>query len=130
MVADSAVSDGDRVWTARKVWRIGDELVGIAGDYTECLQLIQWYRSAMPDPPPRLKSAHLLVLSKRGLVSMDHSMTPQEVRGGREAIGSGAKAAMSAYEALGWTDPKRAVQIVCKHDAASRPPVRVYYLKT
>jgi hypothetical protein len=37
-------------------------------------------------------------------------------------------AALAAYEALGFTDPKRAVQIVCRHDLNSRAPVRVYRL--
>ena len=49
---------------------------------------------------------------------------------GIEAIGSGGKAAICAYEALALTDPVHAVRIVCKHDAGSRAPVRVYRLKT
>ena len=55
-------------------------------------------------------------------------LQPTRLASGREAIGTGGKAAMCAYEALWFTDPRRAVSIVCKHDAASRTPVRVYRL--
>ena len=129
MVADSALSDGDRQWAGRKVWRVKDELVGVAGNWSECLQIFQWYKGGMRTTAPRFKNVSMLVLSPRGLVVMDQDLVPQAVESGREAIGSGAKAAMCAYEALAWKDPRKAVQIVCRHDAGSRAPVRVYSLK-
>ncbi len=129
MVADSNISDGDRKWARQKVFRAGPELIGLAGIWTECLQLRDWYMGGSEGKPPKLSNASMLILSREGLVLVDQELVPQRVESGREAIGSGAKAAMCAYEALGWKDPRRAVQIVCRHDAASRAPVRAYNLK-
>lgn len=126
MVADSNVTDADRVWTGRKVWRIGDALIGLSGDVSEAVKFLQWWKGK--GPFPTMNESHALVLSPKGLEFYDVTMTPTKIVSGREAIGGGAKAAMCAFEALGWTDPKRAVQIVCKHDAGSRGPVRVYRL--
>jgi ATP-dependent protease HslVU (ClpYQ) peptidase subunit len=128
MVADSAVSDGDRVWTGRKVRRIRGALIGMAGNESEEDGFLRWYRAGM-DGPISLNTLSALILDATGLYLFDHNYAlPMKLEAGREAIGSGAKAAMCAYEALCFTDPKRAVQIVCKHDADSRGPVRVYKL--
>jgi precorrin-6B methylase 1 len=78
---------------------------------------------------PDFSNSYCLMLSESGLFIYDKSTMPQKVARGIEAIGTGAKAAMCAYEAMGYADPKRAVAIVCKHDSGSRTPVRVYRLK-
>lgn len=130
MVADSNISDDDRKWTGRKVFRGPGVLMGLAGVWHECLQLRDWYMGGMVSAPPRLTNVSALILAHDGLFFVDEKLVPQRIESGREAIGSGAKAAICAYEALGWKDPKKAVQIVCRHDAASRAPVRVYKLKS
>lgn len=129
VVADSGISDGDRQWVGRKVWRIGGALVAIAGNLDECQGFLAWYRGGMEEKPPPMANASAMAMTEQGIVYFSGSAVPLVVESGREAIGSGAKAAMCAYEALGWQDPKRAVQIVCRHDARSRAPVRVYQLK-
>lgn len=108
------------------MWRINGALVGLAGDIAEGVKFLQWWRGK--GEFPTMNESHALVLSAKGLEFYDVTMTPTMISSGREAIGGGAKAAMCAFEALGWKDPKRAVQIVCKHDAGSRGPVRVYRL--
>jgi hypothetical protein len=71
-----------------------------------------------------------LILSPGKLELFDSNYErPVLIPKGRDAIGTGAKAAMCAWEAMGWKDPKRAVQIVCKHDVGSLGPVRVYRLR-
>ena len=54
--------------------------------------------------------------------------TLTRVPSGREAIGSGGKGAICAFEALGFLDAAKAVRIACTHDSGSRPPVRTYHL--
>ena len=128
MVADSSVSDDDRVWAGRKVWRVRGALIGMAGTDSERLAFLAWYRGGMLSPV-KLGESSALILSRKGLFVIDANyVEPQRVESGREAIGTGAKAAMCAYEALDFTDPRRAVRIVCKHDAGSRGPVRRYAL--
>jgi hypothetical protein len=128
MVADSSISNDDRVWSGKKVWRVRDALVGMAGQDNDRIAFLDWYRAGM-NGPVAIGEASALILTPRGLFFMDANYAaPQRVEHGREAVGTGDKAAMCAYEALGWQDPARAVRIVCKHDSASRSPVRTYHL--
>lgn len=128
MVSDSSVSDGDRVWIGRKVFRWRGNLIGFAGDVNESELFMAWFKRGCADKPPKFTGSQALVLSDKGLTSFNISCVPERVKGGIETIGSGAKAAMCVYEALGFTDPVGAVALVCKHDAGSRKPVRTYKL--
>lgn len=128
MVSDSSISDGDRVWGGKKVWRVKRTLVGLAGEDAQIQSFLAWYRGGMKTKLD-MGTASALILRPDGLFFMDANYTePTRLALGREAIGTGGKSAMCAYEALGFTDPKLAVRIVCKHDAASRAPVRSYSL--
>ena len=128
MVADSGISDGDRVWRGRKVFRHRGALIGLAGDVNEGELFLAWWKSGTADKPPRFSNSQALVLCPQGLRSFNAACVAERIAGGVEAVGSGAKAAICAYEALAWTDPVRAVKIVCRHDSGSRAPVRVYRL--
>lgn len=126
LVADSMISDGDRRYAGKKVFRWRGALIGMAGDVGTFADALSWLKGELAAPPTGVSA---LLLTHAGLEVWDHNAPhPVRVPAGREAIGSGAKAAMCAYEALGWTDPRRAVRIVCKHDAGSLGPVRVYRL--
>lgn len=128
MVCDSNITDEDRVWVGKKVWRIGGTLIGMAGTDADRTAFLKWYRAGMKGPV-NFGGSSALILTRVGLFLFDANYTtPQKIERGREAIGLGGKAAMCAYEALGFNDPRRAVKIVCKHDASSRGPVRVYRL--
>lgn len=128
MVADSSITDADRVWAGRKVWRVRGALVGMAGDDSDRLAFLEWYRGGMVGPA-KMGESSALILNARGLYLIDANYTaPQRLESGREAIGTGGKAAICVYEALRFTDPRKAVRIVCKHDANSRGPVRSYTL--
>ena len=125
IVADSRVSDGDRVWSDRKVFRYQEKLYGFAGQVSEMFAFMTWIKGG---PEVEFENSSCLMLSTSGLFIYDNSLTPQKVRRGIESIGSGAKAAMCAYKALGFSDPAKAVRIVCKHDSSSSTPVRVHKL--
>lgn len=127
MVSDSSVSDDNRVWSERKVRRWRGKLVGFAGDVDEATMFFEWIRRG--GKLPKFAHSDALVLSDEGLFHYCKSTVPLKVERGIEAIGTGAKAAMCAYEALAFTDPVRAVKIVCRHDSGSRTPVRTYRLK-
>lgn len=129
MVTDSSVSDGDRVWKARKVFRHKGALIGFAGDVNEGIGFLAWWKSGQKDKPPKFKETSALVLTDDRLMLYTNSLTGELIPSGIEAIGSGAKAAICAYEATGQIDPVRVVQIVCKHDSSSRAPARAYQLR-
>lgn len=127
MLADSSISDDDRVWLDRKVYRVKGCLIGFAGDYEEGRMFLDWIKGKRDKP--KCKELTALMLNHEGLFVFegDH-MEPRKVTRGIEAIGTGAKAVICAYEALGFSDPRKALRIVCKHDAGSRPPIRTYTL--
>lgn len=126
IVSDSSATDDDRVWSERKVFRYKGALYGFAGNVDDRIAFMEWIKGDGPVPN---FTGSCLMLSDAGLFLYDTSTMPQKVARGIEAIGTGAKAAMCAYEALAFTDPKRAVAIVCRHDSGSRTPVRTYRLK-
>ena len=129
MVADTAASDGDRQWPgARKVWRVRGALLGFAGPYEEIEAFLAWWRDGAQGHGPKFAGGYALVMSSAGLVLFAGSTSPMAVESGRDAIGTGGKGAMCAYDALGWTNPRLAVQIACRYDASSRAPVRSYRL--
>lgn len=130
MVADSNMTDGDRQWRVKKVHRIHGALIGLAGETLKGGYFLDWYRDGMKAPPDfDFTDCAALVLDAYGLWMFDENCsTITRVPDGREAIGTGSTAAICAHEALGFANPKRAVQIVCRHDNGSRPPVRTYRL--
>jgi ATP-dependent protease HslVU (ClpYQ) peptidase subunit len=128
MVSDSAAGDGDRVWTVRKVWKLNGLLIGMAGSVAEHPDFLQWVRTGCSGRAPRFKSSAALVMSADELLYFSGGCEPMQVPSGIEAIGSGGKAAMCVYDALGFEDPAQVVRIVCKHDAGSRGPVKTYKL--
>jgi hypothetical protein len=127
IVSDSNAQDDDRTWSERKVFRYKGALYGFAGHTNERVEFMEWIKG--DGAAPTFSYSSCLMLSDAGLFLYLNNTMPQRVDRGIEAIGTGAKAAMCAYEALEFTDPARAVKIVCKHDSGSRAPVRVYRLK-
>lgn len=128
VVSDSAVNDGDRQWVGRKVWRHRGSLLAFSGDMDEAIQFLEWFKGGCASRGPRFNNSQALVMNAQGLHHYAHSLIPMNVPRGIEAIGTGAKAAICTYEALGWQDPIQAVKIVCRHDLNSRKPVRCYRL--
>lgn len=126
MLSDSSISDGDRVWIGRKVVRCSGELFGFSGDCDEAVQFMAWWKSGQSSKLPHFRNSCCLRLSPTGLFHYDHGITPQKVPSGIESIGTGAKAAIAAYDALGFTNPRRVLALACKYDANSRAPVRIY----
>jgi hypothetical protein len=131
MVSDSNETDGDRTWSTKKVHRVNGALIGLAGVlHIDGDHFLDWYRAGMVAPPEfDFEESTALILDHDGLWLFDSNcITIVRVTSGREAIGTGGKGAICAYEALGWTDPAKAVRIACRHDGGSRPPVRTYKL--
>lgn len=128
MVSDSQVSDSDRKWSQRKVFRVRGMLIGYSGPVVQAQQFLDWYRKGCADKPPKLDQCEVLVMSLDGLLHYQGGHLPIPVPAGREAIGSGAKAAMVGYQLMGWKDARKVVRTVCEHDIGSRAPVRVYHL--
>lgn len=126
IVTDSSIGDGDRVWSDRKVFRHKGALFAFAGHVAERTAFMVWLKTGAQGKPPPFTNSQALMMTRDGLFLYDYTKIMQPVRNGIDAIGTGAKAAMCAYEALGWDDTVKAVRIVCRHDSDSRGPVRIY----
>lgn len=129
IVSDSSISDDDRVWTGKKVFRHKSALFAFAGQISEHVAFMLWLKQGQKGRPPLFSHSRALMMNSNGLFMYDDSHILLPIRSGIDAIGTGDKAVMCAYEALGFTDPVRAVKIVCKHDAKSRTPIKTYKLK-
>lgn len=128
MVSDSNICADDRVWKGRKVWRVRGVLLGFSGNIDESSGFIEWWRDGCRGRVSHFANSECLALSLGQLLHFIGHNPPSLVKTGIESIGSGAKAAICTYEALGYQNPRRAVTIVCRNDNGSRPPVRVYSL--
>lgn len=130
MCADSNMTDSDRVWRERKVYRLRGALVGTAGDVIAGEAFRHWWSKDWQSPPDfDFSESSALVLDDSGLYVFDAStLGLRKVDSGREAIGSGGKVAIAVYDALGWKEPAKSVRIACRYDAGCRTPVRTYKL--
>lgn len=128
MASDSNISADDRVWCGRKVWRVNGALLGFSGNIDESSDFIAWWRGGCHGRHSHFTNSECLALLPGMLLHFIGANPPSTVKTGIEAIGSGGKAAVCTYEALGYQNPRRAVAIVCRNDSGSRPPVRVYKL--
>lgn len=129
MVCDSKVTHGDTAYHGLKVFRIKGALVGTAGDTSELGQFIEWFKKgAKPGSAPKIEnpSFDVLVLDKSGLRIYSGSFHADPVTDQHYAIGTGAYAALAAIH-CGKT-PEEAVEIACRIDVNSGPPVQTHML--
>ena len=128
MVCDSRVTCGGEWWcTDDKVLRIGDELVGFAGDSAESDRWLSWYRAGKNGPMPKIANCSGLLLGKAGvtIVTSDGGFVP--VQRGFMGMGSGGTCAVAAF--MAGADAETAVHIACQVDSGSGGEVIVHRLK-
>lgn len=135
---------GATVNTCEKLFRkrVGrdDYILGTAGGSYLGMIFVDWFPGikACQQPesggklPEILRDAHLeedfdvLIVSRRGIYTVNHLCRPILCLDAFVAIGSGRKAALGAMHA--GSTAKRAVEIACKVDPYSAPPVRTMRL--
>lgn len=123
MAGDSLVDDGGIRAKTTKIFRVKNDLVGLAGSLGEGLEWIEWYGSDTDDDPPTLANTNIIILKKGGQIyTIDPTGFPIKASEKFYAIGSGAPAAMGAMYA-GKT-PTEAVKIACKVCISTGLPVK------
>lgn len=137
MAADSCVSieteaGGARKFKCEKLFRktIGkgrakrQVIMGLSGESSPGLLYLDWYGSDK-DPPTQLIDGQAdfsaLILTVDGLFEADAYCRPERIIEPFYAIGSGAKAALGAMHA--GASARRAVEIACRIDPFSSPPI-------
>jgi 20S proteasome alpha/beta subunit len=126
MACDSRMAVADRYYVCDdKVIRIGDCLVGAAGDSGDIAQFMAWIKDR--GEMPKLEDIDALVLDNKGLWHYTNDCYGTRVVGGCWASGTGGQAAHAAM--LCGKTAEEAVKIAIKCDINSGGPVRVYNLK-
>jgi ATP-dependent protease HslVU (ClpYQ) peptidase subunit len=123
MACDSQWSDGAEKGTTRKVYRIGGELIGFAGDWDLILRAKDWFKKGKKGTPPKGEVSALVLNGKITTWEPENGFMDQ---GNQFAIGTGGAAARAAM--MAGSDVKTAVKIACRIDAMSGGPVRAYKL--
>ncbi len=122
MAADGRTT-GMFIGTHEKIFEIGGSLFGIAGVTTKAMKVIDWLASGCPDnsKPDTDEDFAILQLSDEGIWFWDAALRPIKFGTPYAAIGSGADYALGAM--LAGKSPKQAVEIACRLDESSGPPV-------
>ena len=127
MVADSMTGTGEQWWSdPDKVIRIGDELIGFAGNAAEGDRWLAWYKAGQNGPMPKVPGATALILSSAGLRILDCTGSYVQIARGFMGIGTGGVAATAAY--MAGTDAETAVYIATQIDPNSGGDVVVHQL--
>lgn len=127
MVSDSKTTHGDSWFPATKIYRINDELIGIAGACVDEQKWMKWHCEGRTKPIPKLDSFAALILRKTGLFVVDATGVEMLIERGFHATGSGGTAALAVM--LAGHPAKKAVEIACQIDASSGGDICVQRLK-
>lgn len=129
MACDSMTSTGDAWWPSTKVYRVGDALIGGAGEVAAIRSFVQWYADGQRTPKPKIADTFCaLELSKDGVFYWAANLQPSLIERGFHAIGSGGNAALGAM--LAGANVKRAVEIATQVDTGSGGEVVLHKLKS
>jgi hypothetical protein len=116
----------------RKIWRVGEGLVGMAGDVGAMLMFLKWLKTSGGDddwPAFRGRVMHALVVSPTGKIQLFESGGPEPCSTNDTycAIGSASDIALGALYA--GASARAAVRAAIKHHAQCKPPIRSYKLR-
>lgn len=95
MAADSMVTDGHTSIYALKIWRVEDGLLGVAGQYDQCILFKNWLQGRCSDAPD-MEDVDALYCDGKDIICWSGSIVPMFVQDKFTAIGSGATAALGA----------------------------------
>lgn len=127
MACDSRVQIDGQWWPGTKIYRVGDMLIGGAGDTAAINKAIEWLRKGRKGPPPKQPDEFcLLSLGPGGVRYWSHKLDSEPVDRGFHAIGSGGNAALGAM--LHGASAKEAVEIAREVDTATGGDVVVIAL--
>jgi ATP-dependent protease HslVU (ClpYQ) peptidase subunit len=130
MAADSRCTvgsegGGDRVFRCEKLFHRHGALIGTAGESGSGLIFVDWYGSGDDAPSELIDGGaefDCIVVDVKGAIWLfDRWCKGERVLEPFWAVGSGAKAALGAMHA--GASAKRAVEIACKIDPWSAPPI-------
>lgn len=127
MVCDSRYTSDTEWFPMTKVFRVGDELIGLAGSVRDATSWLRWYVEGKKGQRPKGDGFSALILRKDGLYAVSSDAFEMLIERGYYGIGSGGGIAVGAF--MAGATVKKAVEIACKVDANSGGTVIVHKLK-
>lgn len=129
MASDSMLSgDCGPSYSAVKIYRLKDALLGVAGVFASCVEFVNWLKAGGDrEKLPEMEGVCALKLTPKGIWFYDECATPYAVRDKFAALGSGEQAALAALH-LGLS-PKDAVKVAAKVDCGTGGRIVVKPLK-
>jgi hypothetical protein len=128
MVCDSKCTADAEWFPMTKVFRLGDELIGVAGNVREATGWLRWYSEGKKDRRPKpVDGFAAMILRNDGLYAVSADSFEMLIERGYYGIGSGGGIAVGAF--MAGADAKKAVEIACRIDANSGGDVVVHKLK-
>ena len=127
--ATTGEADGAYQTHCRKLFRKKDAIIATSGESSSGMVFVDWYGGKVPPDKMLAGGADFicLVLTRSGLFEYDKWCRGEKILQPFYAIGTGAKAALSAMHA--GSSAQRAVEIACMLDPYSKPPVVTMRLK-
>lgn len=133
MAGDSRVSGGGAIYYTDKIFRIGESLVGVAGEAKATTKFLAWFRTECPPTDERLAADDDgevdflgLVLNSRGLFLYTDLCEPDHLHNKFYAIGTGGMAAMAAMKH--GLSPEKAVREAMEFDEKTGGKVKTLTL--
>ena len=118
MVADAQMTDGNVVTKYYgKIRRIGEWIVGGAGNPEDLELFFRWYANPTTRPPALSKNFEAVAIGRDGIFAYGRRMIPMKIEEPYYAVGSGFSLALGAMEA--GASVEKACEIACKRDAYS-----------
>jgi hypothetical protein len=129
MVSDSRISEGNAHFHSPKLFRSGDSILGLCGDWEDALKFLEWFNegadlNAAPDYDDNTFDA--LELNHEGLYAWDKGLRRVPILNPYYAVGSGAQAALGALY-MGAT-PAQAIEAASLIDLFTSGPLQQFHL--
>lgn len=123
LAADKLTTSGNSKGTVTKIFRVGATLVGISGDLSVGMEMVEWFRNgALPEHypdsnrDPNEGAGLVVVRADHTIWEYTSSPVPFQMEGPFNAFGCGNESAMVAM-ACG-LDARSAVEMVCQYNIA------------
>ena len=122
MSSDSLCDDGGMRSKGQKIFESADgSILGFAGSFAQGYRFVEWFEDE-EGAPPECDEVTILILDRKGKMTLWDGGHPTPVLEKFYAIGSGSHAAMAAM--MCGKTPREAVKIACKVDTGSGGTVK------
>ena len=127
MAADRLCDDNGTKTYVKKIVRVNNEIIGLAGNICDFHKFLKWYEHKDEDLEDVFEESEFIVLNDQGIFTYESPFPIQHLEDrGHYSIGSGQKFALSAMD-LGYT-PEDAVKYARERDTGTGGRVDILWL--